>query len=250
MEHPAAAAPRSTPDLRERGVGRDGAPSFSDRRLFVQLQVFTGCADPGPLAETLKASGLESALYLDVNDPRGVGVLALSEDPSVFPGALRRLLLSPTFAALTHRPEFSMFGRTYAIGREPNLEFALLEKPRLAALNPEWPWAMWYPLRRKAEFNILAPEEQGKILYEHAQIGISYGRADLVHDIRLACHGLDVNDNDFVIGLVGRELHPLSHIVQEMRKTQQTGKYMKSLGPFFVGRVAWQSPRPEGQLAY
>ncbi|HEY5567238.1 MAG TPA: hypothetical protein VIM81_08350, partial [Gammaproteobacteria bacterium] len=57
----------------------------------------------------------------------------------------------------------------------------------------------------------------------------------------LACHGLDKNDNDFIIGLLGRKLHPLSAIVQEMRKTEQTSQYLDSLGPFFVGNVLWRS---------
>ena len=59
---------------------------------------------------------------------------------------------------------------------------------------------------------------------------------DYAHDIRLACHGLDRSDNDFVVGLVGRELFPLSAVVQAMRKTQQTALYLDRLGPFFVGR--------------
>jgi chlorite dismutase len=58
----------------------------------------------------------------------------------------------------------------------------------------------------------------------------------------LACHGLDKNDNDFVVGLIGKDLHPLSAIVQTMRKTQQTALYLDRLGPFFVGRAFWQAP--------
>ena len=81
----------------------------------------------------------------------------------------------------------------------------------------------------------------GGILREHATIGMAYGAQDLAHDIRLACHGIDAEDNEFVIGLVGKELHPLSHLVQRMRKTQQTSLYLERLGPFFVGRVRWQS---------
>ena len=73
-------------------------------------------------------------------------------------------------------------------------------------------------------------------------LGRAYGDADLAHDIRLACHGLDVNDNDFVIGLVGRDLHALSHLVQAMRRTIQTSQYLETLGPFFVGHAVWQSP--------
>ena len=79
------------------------------------------------------------------------------------------------------------------------------------------------------------------ILAEHGTIGMSFGSADLAHDIRLACHGLDTHDNDFVVGLIGKELFPLSAIVQTMRKTQQTSLYLERLGPFFIGRVVWQS---------
>ena len=238
------------PDLNERSRPAKGDPQESTRRLFVQLQVFTGCGDVAPLAKALGSSNLQGALYLDVNDPRGVGLAVIAEDPGVFPGKLRDLLNAPPFSSLVHKPEMTMMGRTYATGREPNLEFALLQKPLVTALNPDWPWAVWYPLRRKSEFNLLPPAEQGKILQEHAMIGMSYGRADFVHDIRLACFGLDRDDNDFVIGLVGAELHPLSHIVQAMRKTVQTGNYIQSLGPFFVGKVAWQSPKPEGNASY
>ena len=75
---------------------------------------------------------------------------------------------------------------------------------------------------------------------EHSGIGRVYGQANLAYDIRLACYGLDKNDNDFVIGLLGGELHPLSAIVERMRKTKQTSQYLSNLGPFFVGRAVWQ----------
>ncbi len=80
---------------------------------------------------------------------------------------------------------------------------------------------------------------------EHGGVGRSYGKAGLAFDIRLACYGLDKNDNDFVIGLLGKELHPLSSIVERMRKTRQTSQYLTNLGPFFVGRVAWQKRAQE-----
>ena len=44
-----------------------------------------------------------------------------------------------------------------------------------------------------------------------------------------------------VVGLIGKELFPLSHVVQSMRRTQQTSLYLDRLGPFFVGRAVWQS---------
>ena len=124
-----------------------------------------------------------------------------------------------------------MFGRTYSLGYEPDLHETLIERPRRTVLNPAWRWATWYPLRRSGRFSQLSPEEQRTILAEHGAIGMTFGAADLAHDVRLACHGLDRDDNDFVIGLIGKELFPLSAVVQAMRKTQQTSLYLDRLGP-------------------
>jgi chlorite dismutase len=208
----------------------------------MQLHVFTGAGDDKALVAALEQRRVEAVLYADLHDPRGVGVLVMTEDPVLFATGLRGLLGSEPFAALTRRPGLTMLGRSYASGFEPDLEDWLLARPRRTVLNPAWPWAIWYPLRRSGAFARLAPQEQAAILREHGALGRAYGDADLAHDIRLACHGLDTEDNDFVIGLVGRELHPLSHLVQAMRKTAQTSEYLQKLGPFFVGHVLWQRP--------
>jgi Chlorite dismutase len=227
-----------TVDVRERGANQQTL----DRRLFMQLQAFGGCADAKPLVRALEASGAEAVLYQDLNDPRGVAVLGMSEDPAFFVGSFRELLNEGSFGDLTLKPELTMVGRTYASGFEADLEEWLLRRPRRTALNPAWPWGIWYPLRRTGSFARLPPAEQGTIIREHSVLGRAYGEADLAHDVRLACHGLDAHDNDFVIGLVGRALHPLSHLVQAMRRTVQTSQYLQTLGPFFVGHVLWQSP--------
>ena len=226
-----------TVDVRERGANQQ----ISDRRLYMQLQVFTGCTDGKPLVDALEASGMEAVLYEDVNDPRGVGVLTMAEDPTVFVTGVRDLLNRGPFAGLPLRPELTMMGRTYASGFEADLDEWLLRRPRRTALNPAWPWGIWYPLRRTGAFARLDAKEQGQVIREHSVIGRAYGDADLAHDVRLACQGLDMNDNDFVIGLVGKDLHPLSHLVQTMRKTVQTSQYLQTLGPFFIGHALWQS---------
>ena len=229
-------------DIRERGAPTtDGKPQFSSRRLFLQLQVYTACSQPEKLIEPLNASGLDAVLYHDLNDSDGIGLLFLTEDPADLVTKARELRTSQAFAALRQKPELTMIGRTYSTGREPDLEDWLLVKPRRYALNSEFSWAVWYPLRRKPEFYQLPRSDQGKILGEHAMAGRAYVGAGYAHDVRLACFGLDQNDNDFVIGLLGAELYPLSRLVQEMRKTQQTAKYLESLGPFFVGKICWQS---------
>ena len=229
-------------DLREKGKSINGQIQASNRRLFMQLHVFENCTRTDTLAVALAESGVDAVLYVDVNNPSGVGVLTLSESPDAFAGEIRSLMNTRPFAELHRNPALTMFGRTYAHGYEPDLEETLLRKPRRKVLNPDWPWAVWYPLRRKPEFGLLSGEDLRGILGEHARIGRAYAEAGFAQDIRLACYGLDRSDNDFVIGLLGPELHPLSHVVQEMRKTRQTALYVQSLGPFFVGKAIWQTP--------
>ena len=223
-------------DVREHGANQQ----TSVRRLYMQLQAFGDCHDPKRLAGALERARIESVLYADVADPLGVAVLGIAEDPAFFVGRWRELLGTEPFLGLRRKAELTMFGRTYSSGFETDLEDWLLVRPRRTALAPEWPWAIWYPLRRTGTFARLTPQEQGAILKEHAALGRTYGEADLAHDVRLACHGLDTHDNDFVIGLVGSELHPLSHLVQTMRRTAQTSEFIQTLGPFFIGHVLWR----------
>ncbi|MBI4949817.1 MAG: chlorite dismutase family protein [Deltaproteobacteria bacterium] len=228
-------------DLSEKGAVKDGVRQSMDRRLFIQLLVFGGSVDSSALIEALKESGFSSVLYEDINDPRGVALLTMSEDPGFFATGLRGLLGRREFASLELKGEYTMLGRTYALGHEEKLEEWLLHRAKKVVTNPEWKWAVWYPLRRSGAFALLPPKEQGEILMEHGMIGRAFGKADLGHDIRLSCYGLDKNDNDFVIGLIGKELHPLSALVQTMRKTKQTSTYIDRMGPFFIGRAVWQS---------
>jgi chlorite dismutase len=229
------------PDISERGGMRGGQPQRSDERLFMQLLAFGGCLDSRPLATAFERAGITGVIYEDVNDPRGVAVLTLTRDPQSFVDDVRSALNRDPFALLEQKRDLTMLGRTYAIGYEPDLADVLLHRPVRTVLNPAWPWAIWYPLRRSGRFAQLPPDDQRKILAEHGAIGMSFGAADYAHDIRLACYGLDRDDNDFVIGLIGKDLYPLSAIVQAMRKTQQTALYLDRLGPFFVGRAVWQS---------
>jgi len=228
-------------DVVEHGRTADGETTSLDRRLFMQLQAFGGARDTAALISALEAAGIEGVLYEDTNDPTGIALLTLSESPDAFVSELRGFLQAAPFKELEPKPELTMLGRTYAIGHEQDLDETLVERPRRRVLDPALRWAIWYPLRRAGSFEQLSRNEQNTILMEHGGVGLAFGRAGLGYDIRLACHGLDKLDNDFVVGLLGPELHPLSVIVQRMRKTRQTSLHLERLGPFFVGRVAWQS---------
>ena len=228
-------------DIREKGGIRNGIPQFSDRRLFMQLVAFGDAEDTSALVRTLESARMPGVLYAEANDPHGVGLLTWSDTPDFFVGRLRDFLKGGQFAGLTPKLEYSMLGRTYALGHEPDLDDWLFEKPKRTVTNRESPWAVWYPLRRLGAFSALPPEEQTPILREHGKIGHSFGEAGYAQDVRLACFGLDKNDNDFVIGLIGADLYPLSVCVQAMRKTKQTSQYIQQMGPFFIGKAIWQA---------
>ena len=221
-----------------------------DRRLFMQLLVFHAREGAllSDLTKLLSAAladcGVGAVVYDDVNDPRGLAVLSYSEDPSQFVTHVRPALGRDSLSALVLRPEFTMLGRTYSSGYEQDLNYWILDRPRQTVQHEGWDWAVWYPLRRSGAFELLPGREKGEVLREHATIGRAYGGQDLAHDVRLACHGLDTNDNEFVIGLVGKTLHPLSHVVQTMRGTKQTSTYISQMGPFFVGHVTARHPLP------
>ncbi len=228
-------------ELGEPGRGADGKTVYLNRRLFMQLLVFGNCSDTSVLTEALEKREIAAVVYEDVNDYRSVGLLTWSEEPEFFVGELRPLLNRPPFSEFELKPEYTMLGRTYSRGYEPDLVEALIERPKRRVLDPSLRWAVWYPLRRGGAFEQLEEKEQRAILSEHGAIGRTFGKAGYAHDIRLDSHGLNRDDNDFVIGVLGHDLYPLSRVVQRMRSTRQTSQYLTSLGPFFTGRVAWQS---------
>lgn len=237
-------------DVWERTKGHGGQPAQAmNRRLFMQLVAYE-CGDGVDPARAVTTLGralddhaASAVIYADVNNPRGIALLSWSEDPADFVGKVRPAFNQSGLSGLRSLPSLTMIGRTYSTGYEPDLQYWLLDRPKETVQNPEWPWAVWYPLRRAGTFEQLEDREKGGVLREHAEIGKAYGAQNLAHDVRLACHGLDANDNEFVIGLIGENLHPLSHVVQAMRKTRQTSQYISQMGPFFVGHRAWRSSR-------
>jgi chlorite dismutase len=250
-EKPEAVAKGLPPiDVNEYGGKKDGVKQSMNRRLFMQLLVFRAGADakgrtPDALGKELlgvmRERKLPGVVYADAMDPRSLGLLTWDEDPARFVRDVRPLFAEPLLAGTELRPDFCMIGRSYGTGHEPDLEFVLLRRPIENVTNPSCPWHVWYPLRRKGSFAKLEPIDQSHILREHAALGIAYGQAELATDVRLACHGIDAGDNEFVIGLVGKDLHPLSHLVQAMRKTRQTSEFIEKMGPFFVGHVLGSS---------
>src|SRR5206468_4297739 len=131
-------------DISEKGGIKNGQPQRSNDRLFMQLLAFGGCVDARPVAAAFAESGVPGVLYEDVNDPRGIALLTFGQDPAVFVDRVRPLLNSEAFATLAQKPEYTMLGRTYALGYEPDLTEVLLDRPRRTVLNPAWTWAVWY----------------------------------------------------------------------------------------------------------
>src|SRR3990170_2391407 len=111
--------PENRVDVQEHGMAPDGSRSATDRRLFLQLQVFTECHDAEAVVKKVEASGIEAVVYLDVNDPRGVGLLTMSEARARLVTPPRPLANDEPLRSLRFRPELAMLGRTYASGYEP-----------------------------------------------------------------------------------------------------------------------------------
>jgi hypothetical protein len=234
-------------DVYEYGGKKDNERQKLDRRMFMQLLVFdvpegaSATTFANTLLSSLNSHKVAGVVYADMNAVRGVGLLTWNEDPAHFVDKVRPLFQGDALSHAIERRDFAMVGRCYSLGYEPDLEHVLLRRSVDNVLHPEYGWHVWYPLRRTGAFAALEQQEQSTILREHGTIGHAYGSQNLAHDVRLACHGMDANDNEFVIGLVSHSLHPLSHLVQSMRKTRQTSEFIEKMGPFFVGRVVGRS---------
>jgi len=224
-------------DLSEKGRGEAGKPVSLNRRLFMQFMGFRN-GNIEELAGLFENASAQAVIYQDIHDASGFGVLAFCEDPGYIVDEIQPLLR--TQKDLEYREEYTMLGRTYAIGYESDLEDVLIKRPAQRVCDPETPWAVYYPVRRSGAFERQSREDQRKMLAEHGGIGHAYGKAGYATDIRLAGHGLNKDDNDFIVGLLGKQLFPLSALVQHMRRTRQTSEFIQKMGPFFIGRAVWQ----------
>lgn len=238
---PVAPAGFSSPSTAEQGRG-----STLDRRLYLNFRLFTACPDTTESAAALPTvmldhPGTGAVVYQDWHDPRGIALLAFGECPAALQNLQHAVDHHEKWECLEPRYDRCLGGRSYSLGYETDLPETLLHKPVRRLQDLQRRWAIWYPLRRSGAFARLPQEQQREILAEHGGIGRAWGEAGLAQDVRLACHGLDINDNDFVIGLVGESLTPLSKLVQAMRGTVQTSTYLESIGPFFVGHALYQS---------
>src|SRR6186997_2363793 len=130
------------PDISERGGLKDGEPQRSDDRLFVQLLAFGNCAKPLDVRDYLYKASVENIVYEDLNDPLGIAVVMMSRTPGDFIDVMRPILTSGPCAGLQLKPHFTMTGRTYSLGYEPDLNETLIERPRRTILNPDWRWGI------------------------------------------------------------------------------------------------------------
>ncbi len=237
-ERPESTETNGNISLAEKGRGPDG-PISLDRRLFMQFMAFRN-ADQEFLTNQLQKVSAQAVVYQELSDAKGVGLIVYCEDPGYIVDQIHPILNAAELSKMEFREEYTMVGRTYSIGYESDLEDVLIARSARRVCDPATPWAVFYPVRRSGAFERESREEQGKMLSEHGGIGRAYGKAGFATDIRLAAHGLNKDDNDFIVGLLGKELFPLSALVQHMRRTRQTSEFIEKMGPFFVGRALWQ----------
>ena len=73
-----------TPEMRERGARGEEGPQLGDHRLYLQFQAFGNCLDTDAVQQALAESGLDGALWADIQDPTGIGVAIDDEGRAFF----------------------------------------------------------------------------------------------------------------------------------------------------------------------
>ena len=233
------------PKLREVGaVNMEGERQFATKRLYMQLRVLDikSSESVDQFIQDLKSllSSIPCVLYRDSSSAGSIGLLVWADDPSLFTDALFDALTDTRIAGrFTERTGWTMFGKTYSNGHEKDLQEYLFKKPIRNVCKDEWEWALWYPLRRRGPFYVQPAADQCRMLLHHAAIGKAFSDVGAAHDVRLKSFGIDGKDNEYVVGIIGDNLHCLSRVVEEMRKTRHTAEFLESLGPFFVGKKIW-----------
>lgn len=201
----------------------------TDSSLFVQLLVFTDCTEIKPLLLPLDHLSLDCVVYKDFNDPQGIALLAMTDDPELIVTDLRDMVCSRAFRVLMQRPDFTMTGRTWD---GTNRRWDELEA---VVKNQERPWGLWYSMRGTPAFASLDEAEQGAVLDSiTSPAGLN---ADDFGQIRLKSHALDRGGNEFMHGVHARSPRHLSRFVEAMTRTEQYAKHIAGAGPFFVGRA-------------
>ncbi|HBQ17790.1 MAG TPA: hypothetical protein DEF51_43905, partial [Myxococcales bacterium] len=148
-------------DLHEYGGKKDGERQKLDERLFMQLLVFDSPpeVDPeeatGALVDGCEKAKLPGVIYEDASSPFGLALLSWSKDPAHFVTNVRPIFRAPELRRLVPRIDYTMLGRTYSSGYEPDLPYWLLQRPIDNVTDPKAPWAIWYPLRRTGAFAAL-----------------------------------------------------------------------------------------------
>ena len=242
------------PELREVGAaGADGERQYMEKRLYMQVRILDLDLSKtemkifqDSLKNLISTHNMPAVLYADASSSNSLGLLSWSEDPSFFTDVVNAVLSDASVAPLfVERAGWTMFGKTYSNGHEKDLSEYLFKKPIRNATKEDWDWAIWYPLRRKGPFYVQPPADQCKMLLHHAAIGKAFSELNAAHDIRLKSFGIDGKDNEYIVGILGDDLHSLSRVVEEMRKTRHTAEFLESLGPFFVGKKIWTNLLPQ-----
>jgi len=218
---------------------------MSDNTLFLQLQVFDIEPAAGPramvsaLSRRLREKRIDGVIYGDANDHRGIGLLTWATNPGDILDNVHALLGGKRFSALTPRPGWVMFGR---VGSDQPYGTTVE-----TLLNGSQSWAVWYPVRNKPEWGSLDAGSQQSVHDEHIEAAKSFIAEGRVSYARLACHGLDPEDNDYISYMAAADLGDISSLAEAIRGTAQVSTHTDKMGPVFVGRKIWQNPEAEKQ---
>ncbi len=207
----AAVRSRGTSAARSREKGRrNGQANLAQPAPFHEVHGFRPLPRRARGRRRLvRRAGSTGALYVDANDPQGIGIMVASEDPDYFVTRLATLFNRRPFADFVHRPRVR-HARSQLLDRlrvRPRGHTAR-EAARKAAEPREYTGPSGTRCSAPRSSRPCPADHQRRILAEHGSLAKRYGAGGHAADVRLACHGLDSNDNDFIVGLARTQATP------------------------------------------
>ena len=110
--------------------------------------------------------------------------------------------------------------------------YADLDRCQEILVEARWPNGVTCPTCGGTRVSYLATQKRWQCYGKHPRRQFSVKVGTIFEDSPIKL------DKWFTaIWLIGPALHPLSAIVERMRKTKQTSLYLEKLGPFFIGRA-------------
>ena len=208
----------------------------------MKFTAFGGCADPQAAVAALAEDGVEGALYVDANDPQGIGLIVAAEDPGLLRDDAARAVQPPAVRGV-HAQARVRHARPHVLDRlrARSRGHAVHEAARQDAEPREPLGRVVSAAARRRSFRRCRPIISAASWPSTARSRNATAPAGMPPTCASRATASTRTTTTSSSACSARTCIRLSAVVQEMRKTEQTAQYLDSLGPFFVGKAVWQA---------